>query len=153
LHALKERIRAAGLPCLDPYPCQWEQNTGQLAGLETFGERVRDWLWSGLEDELGLKDEPGTGSPPDPPAEEADDQERFLESRLRVHVGRAEFQRTLAGYAAAAEGVACLVSGPAGCGKSAALARFVADRRARWGDVPVVPHFVGAGPRSTSLRG
>src|SRR5262249_1562071 len=84
---------------------------------------------------------------------EADDQERFLESRLRVYVGREEFQRTLAEYASGVEGLVCLVSGPAGCGKSAALARFIAAWRAGRRAVPGGPHFVGAGPRSTSLRG
>src|SRR6185369_1355739 len=39
-----------------------------------------------------------------------------------------------------------------GSGKSAVLARFVADYRARYPKHLVIPHFVGASPRSTDLR-
>ena len=44
-----------------------------------------------------------------------------------------------------------LLSGESGLGKSAALARFVRDFRKEHPDVFVLPHFVGASPRTTSL--
>jgi WD40 repeat protein len=75
-----------------------------------------------------------------------------MESRLRVYVGRERSNHELLSYARGAAPVACLVTGPSGAGKSAALARFVTDYRRQHPETLVVPHFVGASPRSTSLR-
>ena len=72
--------------------------------------------------------------------------------QLRVYVGREEVIRDLLDFAASDAPVACLVTGPSGAGKSAALARFVAEYRRLHPAAVVLPHFVGAGPRSTSLR-
>jgi len=157
---LKGRIRASGRPVMDPYPARWDarahdrpsRSDGRLVGLEAFGERVRDQLWEAIRAEHDLPDAPAVPTAGDPLAEEADSHERFMESRLRVHVPRGPLSDALLAFAAGGDAVACLVTGPAGSGKSACLARFVADHRRTHPETLVVPHFVGAGPRSTDLR-
>ena len=57
-------------------------------------------------------------------ANEANEQARFIESRLRVYVGREDVQRALVAYALGSETLPCLMTGPSGSGKSAAMARF-----------------------------
>jgi hypothetical protein len=58
----------------------------------------------------------------------------------------------LLAFADANDLVPCLVTGPSGSGKSAALARFVRDYQHEPPQTLVIPHFIGASPRSTSLR-
>ncbi|MBI3269442.1 MAG: DUF4062 domain-containing protein [Planctomycetes bacterium] len=160
---LKERIRRSGLPVLDDYPARWDPNApdrptkgkGRLVGLELLGRRVYDDLLSAIRNELRLGEAPvSDDAPPDPFAEEREHHERFMESRLRVYVGRGRVHDALLGYAEATNGppAPCVVTGPSGCGKSAALARFLTDYRRRRPEVLTLAHFVGAGPRSTSLR-
>jgi WD40 repeat protein len=156
---LKARIRSSGYPVLDNYPAHWDpqaydrptKTNGRLVGLEEFGRCVQEQLWEAIRTELQLGAEPAAAVA-DPLAEEADFHERFLESRLRVYVGREAVQELLRRFADGAGVVPCLVSGPSGAGKSAALARFVTTYRQQHPEVFVLPHFVGASPRSTGLR-
>jgi tetratricopeptide (TPR) repeat protein len=160
LARLKERIRASGRPVLDGYPCRWdpceydpvERSHGRLTGLGAFGDWVRERLWEALRAELRLPDDGGPAEAADPLAEEADHHERFLESRLRAYAGREDVQQTLLSATRGPDPLPCLVTGPSGSGKSAALARFVEAYRREEPAALVVPHFVGAGPRSTGLR-
>jgi WD40 repeat protein len=157
---LKRAIRYSGYPVMENYSARWDseaydrpsKSKGRLVGLEEFGERVREQLWQALRAELQLPETPPVEVAADPLAEEQDDHERFMESRLRVYVGRQRINDYLLSFAEDDDAVPCLVTGPAGSGKSAALARFVRDYRRRHPRMLVVPHFVGASPRSTGLR-
>jgi len=73
-----------------------------------------------------------------------------MESRLQVYVGRSNLQRELRDFAMGSSTQPLAVVGPPGSGKSAVLAKFVQE----WRDQgrTVLPHFVGASARSTSLR-
>ena len=75
-----------------------------------------------------------------------------MESRLRVYVGRQDLHDALVAFADGADPFPGLVTGPSGSGKSAALARFVTEYRRTHPDVLVIPHFIGASPRSAGLR-
>ena len=82
---------------------------------------------------------------------------RFMESRLRVYVGREKMLRELAEYVAGDSTTACLVTGAAGSGKTAALARLVQLVQSATLDRTiarpvVVAHFIGASSTSSSLR-
>ena len=88
----------------------------------------------------------------DPLAEEAAYHEDFIESRLRVYVGRQQVQDQLTAYAEGDATHPCLVTGPSGSGKSAALARFAKTYTDTHPDTLLIPHFIGASPGSTSLR-
>jgi predicted AAA+ superfamily ATPase len=54
-------------------------------------------------------------------AEERGFHERFIESRTRVYIGRQQLQDELKAFVMGAEAKPCLVTGPSGSGKSAAL--------------------------------
>jgi WD40 repeat protein len=157
---LKRRIRSSGYPVMENYPARWDpeaydrpsKSKGRLIGLEEFGKRVEEQLWAAIRQELQLPDTPPAEMPADPLAEELDFHNRFMESRLRVYVGREQIQRDLFAFAEGTEPVPCLVTGPSGSGKSSALARFVTEYRPQRPDTLVIPHFVGASPRSTGLR-
>ncbi len=160
LAELKKLIRFSGYPVMENYPARWNpeaydrpsKSHGRLVGLEEFGRRVQQQLWDAVSAELKLEEVPATAAAVDPLAEEADFHERFMESRLRVYVGRGAIQEELLRFAAGSDAAPCLVTGPSGSGKSAVLARFVTSYRRQHPDVFVLLHFVGASPRSTGLR-
>jgi len=157
---LKERIRQSARPVMDGYPARWDpqafdrptRSHGRLVGLEEFGRRVQENLWEAIQTQEGLPEVPPveTLAERDPLAEEAAFHEAFMESRLRVYVGREEVQERLVEFAEGEATVPCLVTGPSGSGKSAALARFVRDYAASHRERLMIPHFVG--PGATSLR-
>lgn len=128
-----------------------EYGTVALTGLDQFGRQVLERLWDAIRRELGLEETP-VEAPADPLAVESGFHERFMESRLRVYVGRESLQEALQAFAAGTGRQPALVTGPSGSGKSAALARFARDSAAAHPDVLVIPHFVGASPASTGLR-
>lgn len=163
LDRLKGRIRASGYPVMEDYPTRWSPDAldpatgiaGRLVDLGTFGRRVQEQLLAAIRCELQLPDTP---APADPAgehhrlAEEEDQQRRFVESRLRVYVGRESLQSELTAYADGDEPYPCLLTGPPGSGKSAALAQFVTAYKAQPPGVAVIPHFIGATPDSVSAR-
>jgi hypothetical protein len=126
----------------------------QLAGLEAFGEFVLETLWDAIRTEYALEQEISLAPPAEgsPLADEESHHQRFLESRVRVYVGRNSLRNEIAHYADGDEPHACLVTGRSGEGKSAALARFVRTYRRARPRALLVPHVVGASPASTSLR-
>ena len=75
----------------------------------------------------------------------------FADALLRVFVGREEPLARLAAFCASQATQPLLVTGEAGVGKSALLARHYIDWAAYKPDFFVVPHFVGASAASTSL--
>jgi WD40 repeat protein len=123
-----------------------------VGGLEAFGRRVGEDLWGAIAAEFGISDEPAAAAPRDPLEDEADLHERFMESRLRVYIGRKEIQEALVSFAEGEGTEPCLVTGPSGSGKSAALAKLAETYRERHPAALMIPHFVGASPGSTSLR-
>jgi hypothetical protein len=157
LTELKNKIRAAGYPGLDPYPAKWDpaafdrptKSLGRFVGLEEFGRDVGDRLWGAIRTKLNLPEAPTPAA--DQATDEADLHLKFMESRLRVHVGREQLGSDLLA-AAQSGGRFALLTGPAGSGKSASMARLVEDVGRVYPGAIVVPHFVGAGPRSTSGR-
>ncbi|NUQ65476.1 MAG: DUF4062 domain-containing protein, partial [Pirellulales bacterium] len=162
LDDLKDRIRRSGCPVMDGYPARWASQAfdrptrtrGRLVGLEEFGRRVQDDLWQAIKAQENLPDVPPavTLAEQDPLAEEAAYHEAFVESRLRVYVGREQIQHDLTEFADGGATAPCLVTGPSGSGKSAAMARFVRGYADSRPDVLVISHFVGASPGSTGLR-
>lgn len=121
-----------------------------LVGLKEFGQQVFEQLWTAISSELDLADR--REETPEPLAEERGFHERFMESRLRVYVGRQELLDELTDFADGREEQPCLVTGPSGSGKSAALAKFADTYGRQHPETLVVSHFIGASPGSTSLR-
>lgn len=160
LAELKARIRRSGNPVLENYPARWDprafdrptRTRGRLVDLEEFGTHVETQIWDEIAKEHGLEKSPA-GDATDPLGEENDFHERFIESRTRVFVGREVAREQLYAFATGTEQIPCLVTGASGSGKSALLAQCVMACRQRYAGVFVLPHFVGASPRSTSLVG
>ena len=134
-----------------------------LNGLDEFGNSVSEQLWEAIKAEHDLPDTPPalTLAETDPLAEEAAYHEEFMESRLRVYVGRQDVQDRLMAFATGNATHPCLVTGRSGSGKSAVLAKFVQtlverNEQSEIGNrqlaMLIVPHFVGASPVSTNLR-
>jgi len=156
---LKDRIRKSGHPVFDGYPAKWDPDAydratktrGRLVGLSLFGDSVHDQLWEAIRTEFALPDEPPEAVA-DHFAEEREGHERFMESQVRVYVVREMLHEALLSFAQGDDSCACLLGGPSGSGKSAALAWFVLDFRRRFPQSPVIAHFVGATARSTGLK-
>lgn len=131
-----------------------QMGTVHLTGLEEFGDRVLESLWQVIKKEHDLPDQPpsATLAESDPLAAEQAYHERFIESRGRVYIGRESLQQSLGAFADGDDKTVCLVTGPSGSGKSAAMARFVDSYTIRHPETLVIPHFVGASPQSTGLR-
>ncbi|MCA9122286.1 MAG: DUF4062 domain-containing protein [Planctomycetaceae bacterium] len=124
-----------------------------LTGLEEFGRQVRDQLWQAIQERFNLaSDTTEESETADPSQRETDYHERFMESRIRVYVGRTNLLHDLADYATGSATHPCLVTGGPGSGKSAALVKFIAEYRASNSKSEVLAHFVGASPQSTNLR-
>jgi WD40 repeat protein len=175
LATLKTEIRgyctASGAP-LREYPCGWdgarpnpEDGTqGRIVGLDQFGDWVEEDLFERIRRECPQVDEAPPNAArhgtPEWLPEEQDYHERFIESRLRVYVGREAIHQELTDYIEGDSAGPLLVSGGSGSGKSAVLGRLWESRVPRDEDghpLPpmdalFLPHFVGASPASTSLR-
>jgi tetratricopeptide (TPR) repeat protein len=129
LRALKERIRASGLPVREGYSDPRE-----------LGEMVFVDLAAKIDQVYP------DGSQPDALDREQVGHQAFADSRLRVYVERPDLERHL-GAQAIAEGPSLVVHGAAGSGKSALLAHLAAVTDE--GAAEVVTHFVGATATST----
>lgn len=153
LEHLKRAIRKAGMPVVS-YSCKYAglKSNGdlQIKGLDEFGRQIAQWLLKAVQAEVQLAAPPASAKP-DWLAEELDLHKRFMESRLRVYVGRGQINDALAAFVARNDPVACLVTGPSGSGKSAALAQFVTYLKTQ-AQIVVIQHFIGASPASTNPR-
>ena len=130
-----------------------------LGGLEAFGTSVSERLEQAIlhpdpDSELAqhLREMREPQADPLGLIAESDQHERFMESRLRIYVGRDKLRQALTRFANADHPVPALVTGPSGSGKSAAMAHFVTGYRDAHPGVFVIPHFIGASAASTSLR-
>ena len=161
---LKNQIRALSPPMalFDDYPCTWDatavdlhtKQPGRIGNLTEFGNWVIEKLERAILDTKELQEHLSAvrSAVRDDLAEERDFHERYIESRTRIYIGRKALQEELKAFVAGAETKPCLVTGPSGSGKSAALAEFVSVWRDQHSQDIVITHFAGASPRSTGLR-
>ena len=164
LERLKRRIREAGLPLVDGYACRWDpealerttRRQGRLSDLDAFGDDLEGLLWGAIVEELSLSEDHEPGAEADAGdwlAEEDEEQERFMELRRHGRRGRDEVYRALLEIAGRPSDKVCWVRGPTGIGKSTELAHLVDALRRERPEWSIVPHFVGAGRRSSSAAG
>ena len=127
---------------------------GRIVGLTEFGNWVIEKLEQAILNAPELQEHliAARTETRDELAEERDFHERFIENRTRFYIGRQQLQDELKAFVTGTEAKPCLVTGPSGSGKSAALATFVGVWRTQNPQEVVIPHFVGASPRSTNLR-
>ncbi|MFC1852968.1 DUF4062 domain-containing protein, partial [candidate division CSSED10-310 bacterium] len=163
LSRLKEEIQLHceryGIPLIE-YSCFWNAKLwnsagvthGMIDGLTDFGESLKKCLLTSLAAEYPeiLAEPParsGTWSG-EWFQEEQNEQERFVESRTMIFVGRNRIQEQIYDLLRAPSPMPILISGEAGLGKSAILAQLSRDLPARNPGAIVLSHFVGASPLS-----
>ena len=149
LASLKDAIRKTDFPVFENYPCRYSDAAGrpQLEGLDKFGERVLEDLWTGITKEF-----PEETAESDPLAAERANHEAFAEQRLIRFHGRTEALARLREYAAGDDPRPCVVMGEPGSGKSTVLAARVRQLSEEMPDARVLSHFIGASPASATLE-
>lgn len=149
LRALKDEIERA---CqVFKYPCRYagtdDDRKVRLVGLEAFGQQVLNDLWSAITLEY-----PESATPPDDLAIERSYHETFVEERAGSFIGRNNILDELNTRVEAEERTPIVVTGAAGSGKSAVLAKFSKEYATRNPEAFVLAHFVGVSPGSTDIR-
>ena len=138
-------------PVFENYPCAYggvgEDRKVILRGLEAFGQRVLEDLWSAITQEY-----PEEVAPPDELAVERAYHEAFIENRTQRFIGRRDLLAQMTAYADGDDAVPLIVTGSPGCGKSALLANFAREYAEAHEDTFVLPHFIGVSPGSTDIR-
>lgn len=133
------------------YPAEWDDDQQRLVGLEDFGNRLYADLLASIEHEFGLE----TLSEEDEFAVEAASIEAFIEERTENYVpgSRTRLIDELEAFTRN-DGTPniFLLTGEAGSGKSALLAKFVRDYRERHPEDQLLGHFIGVSPGSSDLR-
>jgi WD40 repeat protein len=164
LQQLKKRIKEFKhpIPLFENYPCSWDKNAldpstrtpGRVVGLDVFGKHLCKHLEAAIyADEKVRAHLASVRNPINDPyglREESDYHERFMESRLRIHIERKEL-KSLADYLDTNETSPYLLSGLPGLGKSTILAKLCIVYHEKHPQTKIIPHFIGASPQSTSL--
>ncbi len=83
---------------------------------------------------------------------ESSDHRAFAEDRARLFVGRSTILDTIAGYLSGAERHPLAVWGESGSGKSALMAKAIANCESQTGNREIVYRFIGATPGSSDGR-
>jgi tetratricopeptide (TPR) repeat protein len=130
LAALKQRIRASGLPVRN---YQAPRSLQQLV-LEDLTSIINELYPPGAE--------------PEPLDREAAEHQAFAASRARVYIGRQEYLDRLDAHAQG-QGPPLVVLGESGSGKSALLANWAQEYRGSHQDNLLLMHFIGSSPQST----
>jgi nephrocystin-3 len=145
LAALKEKIRSTGAPLTENYPCRWDEQSSKVVGLETFGQKVLEDLWTAICEEY-----PAEAPEVDPVEVERQMHEAFVEERSYLHVGRVDQAARLTHFVQGNDQRPVVITGESGCGKSAFLANWYRRYAAEHPDDFVLAYFVGASPDSTN---
>jgi tetratricopeptide (TPR) repeat protein len=160
LQELKYRLRAKGAT-IHRYECAWDRNAkdpgnqqrGRFVKLEDFGRVVLDQLWQAIKEQKELPDVPPDFGKENPFDVETAEHDHFREVRQRIFLGRRKERGKLQSFIDSQSRHVCVVTGPAGQGKSALLARFITDIEPTLDpQTKLLYHFVGASGTSTDLR-
>ncbi len=155
LKVLKKEIKAK-CPVFENYPCAYdgldENGKVKLTRLEDFGNRILDDLWTAI-----CLEHPADALQPDDLAIERAFHETFIENRTEHFItdrfiGRRDVLDKLREFVENEEDNSLVVTGTAGCGKSAVLAKFAREYSEQHTDYFVLTHFIGASPGSTDVR-
>ena len=134
LAQLKQRIRASGLPIHENY--RDAQGLGQLVAAD---------LTAAIERRFPPGTEPG------PLAQDAIRHEGYAQSRRLAFVGRRPLLEKISVHIARDAAPPLVLSGEAGCGKSALLAEWVGLWREAHPQDLVIQHYIGSTPDSADV--
>ncbi|MEW6349906.1 MAG: AAA family ATPase [Thermodesulfobacteriota bacterium] len=119
--------------------------TVALKGLDRFGELVMEDLSRGIDLWLEAQIRPVS-------ALQLSDERPLAATGAHLFVGRERELAAMHGYVSDLENHApFVILGPAGCGKTALMARFVRELADRHTEAILIDHFVGASPGSSDL--
>lgn len=155
LGTLKGRIVAAGF---QPryYSANWDAKLHRLVGLGAMGEQVFGDLAHSIRTDSDLQERFVSAPTVDEFAEEAGAMETEIQRHLSRFVpgSREDSLTVLEEHARGRSGSNYLcLHAPSGMGKSALLAWFCETFPAKEPESILIPHFVGATPRSTEVQG
>ena len=155
LGTLKGRILAAGF---QPryYSANWDTKLHRLVGLEAMGEQVFGDLARSIRTDSDLQERFASAPMVDEFAEEAGAMETEIQRHLSRFVpgSREDSLTVLEEHARGRSGSNYLcLHAPSGMGKSALLAWFCETFPAKEPESILIPHFVGATPRSAEVQG
>jgi len=150
LARLKERLEQELPGRIRHYAADWSDAQQKVTGLEDFGKRVLEDLWTELEEQTRDFATPEQASEP---RQERRALEDFIEDRKQGFVGRGELLGELEAFVLSSSPVSggwglCL-TGPDGCGKSSVFAQLCL--RLQGSDAVVLAHSAGTSPRSSSV--
>ncbi len=117
-----------------------------LNGLEGFGEKVLDQIWQAIEDEY-----PANETETDPLRIENKYHENFIAQLTRFFIGREDTLNEISRYILDKDCRPLFMSGEAGSGKSALLAKASLIFRAENPDAISIARFIGASPASLNI--
>ena len=153
MEALKSDIFTSGLEVYNNYPCRWlgeVQNKPMVGGLEQFGERVLYSLWNAIQ-----RDYPEEELNQDAITQAAAHHTAFQDSRASTFIGRRVLLQKAREIIDHPDNQLVVVTGKAGCGKSAFMAALAQDYTAnshkKLAMDLVIPHFIGAAPGSANI--
>ncbi|HOG45694.1 MAG TPA: tetratricopeptide repeat protein [Anaerolineae bacterium] len=150
LRALKERLQVAlGPGRVRHYAATWDAARRRVTGLDEWGRLVLEDLWRQLDAETAAL---AAAPAPTWQEEERATLDEFIEERARGFVGRSEALQSLREVAlGSGDGPwAAVVTGAAGTGKSALLARLARDLEAA--ECLVLAHAAGISARAGSVE-
>lgn len=172
IEALKQAIRSSSCKYYEGYKCNWagaldSHGRPMVTGLDELHHRILTDLWGAI-----CKVYPDAAPITDPLDEERQEQQAFSETHTRHFVGRKEAIEKLTRFCDGVTGVTnplpdkgtgmVVVSGPAGCGKSALLAQFarqyavLSTKKKAGAAAPpslfLLSHHVGSSPDSSDVR-
>lgn len=149
IESLKSDIFTSGLEVCDKYPCVWlgeVQNKPMVGGLESFGQRVLHNLWNAIQ-----RDYPEDVMDEDAITQAAAQHNAFGESRASSFIGRQALLKKAREELDIPENKLVVVTGKAGCGKSAFMAAIAQEYAANTAQDLIIAHFTGAAPGSTNI--
>jgi hypothetical protein len=128
------------------YSATWTGTGPNTDHLQQLCVDVYDRLRKVIDEELLRRDHS------DPVDQEADAHQTFGQERARVFIGRRDLLRRIQQYLDGEDRHLLVVHGVSGSGKSALLAKAVADHESRVTNHEVIVRYIGATPASSDIR-
>jgi WD40 repeat protein len=152
--AAQQRLRDAladrlGTANVWPYEATWMNGALNLSQVEAD---LCEAVWQRLSKVIAAEMDSLDRTNRDPLEVEKQAHADFAAERRQVFVGRAEPLRRIADYVSNGRARPLVVHGPSGSGKSALMARAVADARAAHPGAVIVERYIGASPGASEIR-
>ncbi|KAK7504283.1 hypothetical protein BaRGS_00004587 [Batillaria attramentaria] len=140
MHDLKKRVEATEDRCLGVNMAYSHPHEGARFMFESIWGYLNELLASQSDTKLTQRQQ------------DQAEHDAFRARHTAVYRGGKQYLGFLKAYLSKDSGGCVLVTGPAGCGKSALLSNWTTQFDSTWSDVLLIYHFVGCAPRTTAPR-